>query len=188
MQLTEKIRSVNRLFSRLDNHVEIFREKAWLACIPGCGKCCFKPDINATILEFLPAAQNMYQSGVYEDILIDMMEKKRNSICVFYNPDDKEGHCSCYMYRGLICRLFGFAGRINEYGEKSLVTCKEIRKQISQSHFAKQLSYAPEITKYYMKLFSIDPNLSMQQLSVNECIKKAIEIVALDYRYRRKPA
>jgi len=188
MQLIDKTRAVIHLFNRLDNHIAIFREKSRLECIPGCSKCCIKPDVNATILEFLPAAMNMYRSGVYEDILIDMLDKKKNSICVFYDPDGDKGNCSCYRYRGMICRLFGFAVRIDKYGVKSLVTCRDIMKQISQPYSAKQLSYAPQITKYYMKLFAIDPNLTIQQLPVNECIKKAIEIVAMDSRYRKKPA
>jgi len=188
MQLTAKINSVKRLYSRLDNHIAIYREKSGLACIPGCGNCCMKTDINATILEFLPAAMHMFQSGVYEDIILDLLDKRRNSLCVFFDPDEKTGNCSCYNYRGLICRLFGFSVRINKNGDKNLVTCTDIKKQLPQPYYAKKLSYAPEMTQYYIRLFSIDPNLSIQQLHINECIRKAIEIVVIDFRHRKKPA
>lgn len=188
MQLNNKIRAVNRLFSRLDNHINIFRDKSGLSCPQGCGKCCMKPDITATILEFLPAASVVYNSGVYEDILNDLDERIENKICIFFDRDENEGHCSCYPYRGLICRLFGFSTRVDKYGDRSFVTCKEIKKQINGRDTSGFLSLAPGINEYYMRLFAIDPNLALQQLPINECIRKAIEIVALNYRYRRKPA
>ncbi len=188
MQLTAKISAVNRLYRRLDNHISIFREKSGLHCPAGCGKCCMKQDINATILEFLPAARVMYMSGVHEDILADLEKRGENNICIFFDPLDNEGNCSCYPYRGLICRLFGFSTRIDKYGDKSLLTCKEIKKMVDHNHIAKHLSYAPCISDYYMRLFAIDPNLSLQQFPLNECIIKAIEIVGLNYHLRKKPA
>ncbi len=187
MTLNNKIRSVNRLFARLDNHIAIFKEKSGLSCIPDCGMCCNKEDINATILEFLPAAMNFYLSGVYEDIL-DIIENKTDDICIFYDPSAVNGNCAAYNYRGLICRLFGFASRQNKYGDKALVTCKIIKSRANDINNCKYLSFAPDISAYYMKLFYIDPSLSMQQMPLNKCIKKAIEIVELDTRYRRKPA
>jgi Fe-S-cluster containining protein len=188
MQLTAKISAVIRLYRSLDRHQNTFRDKSGLVCTAGCGKCCMKPDINATILEFLPAARLMYMSGVYEDILADLEDRSDNKICIFFDPEENEGNCSCYPYRGLICRLFGFSTRIDKYGEKSLLACKEIKKMGANNNLSKHLSHAPVLSEYYMRLFAIDPNLSLQQLPVNECISRAIEIVGLNYRFRKKPA
>jgi len=44
------------------------------------------------------------------------------------------------------------------------------------------------MTDYYMKLYGIDPWLSVQYFPVNEAIKTALEMVILNFQYRKKPA
>ncbi len=50
------------------------------------------------------------------------------------------------------------------------------------------LVQAPQMAAWYMKLYGIDPRLSVQYFPVNEAIKKVLEMVLLDARFRKRPA
>lgn len=50
------------------------------------------------------------------------------------------------------------------------------------------LPAAPSLTYYYMRMYGIDPTLSVRYLPVNQAIKEAIEKVLHYFSFRRKPA
>ena len=187
MVLLNKIKAVERICRQADIHVARFKEKSGLTCLPGCGHCCVKPDIEATVLEFLPAAYSIFLDETYENIL-DRLENQTGSVCVFYNPFGKEGFCSNYPNRGLVCRLFGFSTKTDKHGNRIFVTCSQIKKTIQSTKLEKSIRLAPEMSAYYMKLYGIDPKLSIQYLPVNEAIKEALKIVITYFQYRKKPA
>ncbi len=187
MQLITKINSVNSLYSAINASTARFKKESGLTCNSGCGDCCLKTDISATVLEFLPAAHNLYLKGEYSRIL-DRIEQCNDSRCVFYTPFNKRGFCLDYKNRGMICRLFGFSVRANKYGLPNLVTCKHIKEKINAVQLEKTISFAPLISHYYLKLFSIDPELSVKFFPINESIRRALEIVLLHYQYRKRRA
>ncbi|GIV37956.1 MAG: hypothetical protein KatS3mg032_2335 [Cyclobacteriaceae bacterium] len=59
MTLPEKVQAVEQLFAELDEAMMRFRERINLSCPAGCVKCCLKPEIEATVLEFLPLAMHL---------------------------------------------------------------------------------------------------------------------------------
>ena len=187
MYLKQKIQAVNRVFMQADTHVSSFRKRSGLACPPACGVCCFKSDIQATVLEFLPAAYELYLNGKTLEIL-EKLEKRSDNICVFYDPTGEGGCCSEYACRGLVCRLFGYSKRNDRQGNPALVTCRLIKELAESSRNDIKLTLAPNISDYYLKLFGIDPDLSIKYLPVNRAVRKALEIVLLDLQYRKKPA
>lgn len=185
MYLLNKIKAVNKVYEQLEKHNSNFRIKSCLSCIPDCGECCLTNHIEATVLEFLPAAYNLYLSGKYESIL-EAIENKIDEICVFYNPFSREGFCSDFQNRGMVCRLFGFAAKTNKKNEKVLAACKHIKSLIQPEKLKSSVLYAPEMSSYYMKLYCIDPWLATLHLPINGSIKKAIEIVAMHFQYKKK--
>lgn len=187
MQLINKIKSINNLFLSIDNKVIKFKNESGLACINRCGDCCLKNDISTTILEFLPAAYDLYRNNGFEKI-IDSIDRNLDSKCVFFTPFSENGFCSNYKNRGLVCRLFGFSVRADKHEELTLVTCKHIKKQVNTENLQKTITSAPLMSYYYLKLFGIDPGLSVQFYPINEAIKKAIEIVLFHYQYRKRRA
>ena len=187
MHLKSKINAINSLFSQADRHVAGFQSKSKLACIQSCGLCCTKTDIEATVVEFLPAAYHLFITDNYNHVL-EIIENKPDGTCVFYNPFNTTGFCNYYPYRGLLCRLFGFAQKTGKDGNLVLSTCKPLKSSIDIALLQPTLKYAPEIADYYLKLFGIDPKLSVQYFPINQSIKKAIEIVLLHFQYRKKPA
>jgi uncharacterized protein len=189
MALPEKILAVEKVFEELDREISQFQSWSTLHCGWGCGKCCFKPDIEATILEFLPFAQFLYREGK----AFEWLEKIRNSdatVCHILNPTQNgAGLCSEYPHRGLICRLFGYSARTDKYGRNELVTCQIIKTDQAEAFNSTKEKITggaavPVMGQYYMQLHSIDPELSREFFPINEAIRKAIETVLQYYSYR----
>ena len=185
--ITHKIKAVNRLYGQVDRHVSAFKRRSGLACEAGCGDCCQKEDLHANILEFLPAAHNLYLSGTYQEVL-DRIQDNNDSTCVFYNPFGEEGHCSVYSHRGLICRLFGFSAMTDKKGDKKLVSCRKIKEKLVDCAPGCVQQHAPNISSYYLRLYGIDPGLSLKNVPVNQAIKEAIETVVFYSDIRKEPA
>ncbi len=72
--LEEKVKSVEAVFEKLDAQIAKFQLWSSLHCEFGCGKCCFKPDIEATMLEFLPFALHLFKSNQAEEWLAKLNE------------------------------------------------------------------------------------------------------------------
>ena len=187
MTIDDKIKRVKRIYRQLDIHNSTFKRASGMACPENCGECCKKPDIEATVLEFLPAAYELYLSGEYEGIL-ERLSSNEDPICVFFNPFREGGNCSMYGNRGLVCRLFGFSTRPDRNGKVVLVTCSILKRSMDQVIPGNNLQKAPVMPSYYMKLFGIDPQMSTTYFPVNEAIRKALEIVLFQFSHRKKPA
>ena len=189
MDLEEKVNAVNAVFLKLDQEIAAFQETTQLHCKFGCGKCCYKADIEASPLEFLPFALALYKSDKAFEWL-DRIKQAPSSVCVILNPlQGGAGLCSEYVYRGLICRLFGYSARTNKYGQKEYVTCQIIKSEQSDRYeaAAKMVSEGgaiPVMNQYYMQLHAIDMDLTSSFYPINEAIKRAIEYVLAYYAYR----
>jgi len=195
MAIEGKVKLVEELFSRLENEISTFQSESQLHCLSGCGKCCTKPDISASPLEFLPWAFHLFLNGQAEKML-EELELKTDTNCQIYRPltalDSNNGSCGEYKYRGLICRLFGYAASRDKYGKLRLATCKIIKENQlenfndTEEAISKGL-YVPIFTDYYMNLSQIDYSLGTTMLPINQAIKKAIEEVLQYYAYRPFP-
>ena len=195
MAIEHKVRLVEALFDRLENEITAFQSETHLHCRSGCGKCCTTPDINASPLEFLPWALHLFLNGKAEEMLTELNDKT-NPACHIYRPltvlDRNNGSCSNYRYRGLICRLFGYAASRDKYGELRLATCKIIKEGQLQNYTNTQEAidkglYVPVFTDYYMQLAQIDYRMASIILPINEALIMAIEEVLQYYAYRPFP-
>lgn len=195
MAIELKVRQVEELFCSLDNEITNFKSETKLHCLTGCGKCCSKPDIDASPLEFLPWAFHLFLNGIAEETLLEL-NNSSISTCHIYRPlallEQYNGSCSSYRYRGLICRLFGYAANRDKYGELRLATCKIIKEDQLENFNATEEAiskglYVPIFTDYYMKLSQIDYHLASKILPINQALKMAIEEVLQYYAYRPFP-
>ncbi len=187
--LLEKVQAVEKVFETLDGEIAAFQSWSGLYCPTGCGKCCFKPDIEATVLEFLPFALFLYR----ENQAFEWLEKIKNAdslLCVILNPTQGgAGLCSQYTHRGLICRLFGYSARTNKYNKKELVTCQIIKSEqaVNVEYTNTQIAEGKELpvmNQFYMQLHAIDAELAREFFPINEAIKRAIEVILHYYAYR----
>lgn len=189
MQLEEKVRAVQQVFDGLDQQIENFQSATTLHCKFGCGKCCFKPDIEATILEVLPFAYHVYHQGQAEQWL-HKINQSDSSTCLILNPTQSgAGLCTEYPHRGLICRLFGYSARTNKYGTKELVTCQIIKTEQSDAYEQAVTKIeagtdVPVMNQFYMQLHAIDFELTQNFYPINEAIRRALETVLQYYTYR----
>lgn len=188
--LEEKVKAVEKAFQKLDEHIAQFQSWSSLHCKFGCGKCCFKPDIEATILEFLPFAYHLYKTNQAEEWL-DRLTDTDSSICLILNPTQEgAGLCTEYTHRGLICRLFGYSARTNKYSKKELVTCQIIKTEqtvayeSAQEKVGEEKGDIPVMNQYYMQLHGIDFELTRDFYPINLAMRKAVETVLQYYAYR----
>jgi uncharacterized protein len=190
VNLEEKASAVEVVLKELDTEIQKFQNWSHLHCKFGCGKCCFKPDIEATPLEFLPFAIEKCKTGEAESWLDRLENLDDKQICVILNPTRSgAGLCSEYVHRGLICRLFGYSARTTKYDEKELVTCSIIKTdQQSNYEIAQQKikldGEVPLMSDYYLKLHYIDPNLANDFMPINKAIKKALELALQYFAYK----
>ena len=188
MLLSQKVQAIEEVFLLLDQEMSTFREWSGLYCKSGCGKCCHKADIEATELEFLPFANYLYNSNQYSEWLTKL-EQNRSSLCVLFDPAKTSGGlCSQYAYRGLICRLFGYSARTNKYSQREFITCQTIKSEQTAAFtdtvgMIQRGGIVPVMNNYYMRLHSIDPDLSQHFYPINEAIQRAIQTVLHYHAY-----
>jgi Fe-S-cluster containining protein len=182
--LLHKIRSVRKIYRELEIHADKFTKQSGLACVGSCSACCLYEKIEATILEFLPAAHELYLRGDHLAML-HQLENSDISKCVFHNPFAEEGNCSMYNDRGLICRLFGFSARLDKNSNRALVSCRMMKENADPVRLSASIAKAPVVSAYYMKLYSIDPQLAIIHYPINVSIRKALEYVWFNSQYRR---
>ena len=189
--LESKIKQVESVFETLDNEIAQFQQASFLHCKVGCGKCCFKPDIEATILEFLPFAYHLYKTN-QANIWYENLQTTESTLCLILNPSQSgAGLCSQYKYRGMICRLFGYSARTNKYNQKELITCQIIKSEQASDYEVAESAVnqnmpVPVMSNYYMQLRNIDPTLATNFLPINQAIKGALETVLSYFAYRQE--
>lgn len=181
--------AVEAVFRELDQQIAAFQMETTLHCKWGCGKCCFKADLEATVLEFIPFAVYQYQQG-HAWTWLDNIRQDAQGLCPILNPTQGgAGLCSQYAHRGLICRLFGYSARLSKHREKELVTCAIIKTEQAEafgtaSQKIQEQLPVPVMSDFYMQLHGIDPDLSREFLPIRQAIKRALEIVLHYYAYR----
>lgn len=190
MSIERKVQLVENLFSKLEQETAQFEQVSGLGCVSGCGKCCTYPDIEASPIEFLPWAFHLFLHGEAEKTIIEL-SKTKSKTCLIYKPLSviNQGRCSNYKYRGLICRLFGFAANTDKYGNLRLATCKIIKEgqAANYKNTAEAITqglYVPVFSEYYMQLNQIDFRLGNRILPINKALKMALEEVLHYYAYR----
>lgn len=186
------MKAVERVFKSLDEEIAKLKKETGLHCLAGCGKCCTKPDIDSSPIEYLPLAFEWFQHGLAEEKL-QQLSNEDASICINYSPlsitNQESGSCGIYTHRGLICRLFGFAASRDKNADLRFVTCKLIKEdqpvefQNINQHIQRK-EYVPVFSDYYKRLFQIDFKLANQIYPINKAIRIAIEEVLHYYAYR----
>ncbi|MCS6793644.1 MAG: YkgJ family cysteine cluster protein [Oscillatoriaceae bacterium SKYG93] len=185
-QLAEK---VFLLYRQIDEQTAALQAATGLQCPSGCGQCCENPDVEATPLEVLPLALELFRRG--EALMwLERLEESGNSICVFYRPDPVikgNGRCSMYSWRPTICRLFGFATVKNKQGQLELAACirhKQIMPEVvcqTQEAIANGF-LAPNFSDFSIAIAAIDPYLGRARMSINQAVAMAIKRVGLMFQ------
>ncbi len=190
MSIYQKVRKVEKVFALLEKEVASFQRATGMHCVTGCGRCCFKPDITATPLEFLPLAWHLNAEGKALSFYEKLRENRDQAMCGLFNPVSQTGgYCGRYTSRGLICRLFGFTAARDKHGSPRLVTCRTIKETQPEEYSAgveqSENGQVAFMRDYYFKLTCIDPDLGRKMIPVNEAMTQALEVVLSYYAYRK---
>lgn len=184
MNLIEKSQAVSKLFDQLGEEAKQYVAESGLGCVSGCGACCANPEVSASPLEFLPLAFDFYNKGLSDTILSFLDAEEESKSCIVYrahSSDGKNGYCTNYANRGLICRLFAASARRNKYGAKDLIICKILKTEKAEEFVkaSERINIDLEIpmaSKFYQMIEEIDDSLS-KHYPINTAIRLALELV-----------
>ncbi len=183
-RLLDLVPRVQSLFSQIDQGIVEFQLKTGLRCIAGCGQCCAEADVFTTVLEMLPVAHEILCRGKADYWLSRINEQIPNNLCVFYRAEiaaEDPGHCTSYLLRPSICRLFGYAAVRSRRGSKILGVCKAVKPFNSEAATRavelqdEALSF-PEIGS---QVYAQDPVLGSRLLPINHALREALMCLGL---------
>lgn len=183
--MTWLVTRIMETYADLDQRILSFQLKSGLRCLSGCGgACCTKAEVEASVLEMLPAAAEILRRGEADVWL----EKTANQTrCVFYQSDpgpDAPGHCTFYPWRPPLCRMFGFASVTTKTGERAFSACKRVKAALPDTvkRAAESVADAPCFSDAEALVRGLDPSLGTHLLPVNQALEKAILRLGLALR------
>lgn len=190
MRLTSYLRSVRRLFRKAEAQTLSVALQTGVRCREKCGACCLSSGVETSPIEMISVVRRLREDGRLEESLKKAESLPERSPCVLYrhvegNP--LEGQCTVYEDRPLICRLFGFSGRIEKTGELQMAFCKFHKEDFPQQTQEARLIFEasekipPVMSTYRMSLKAAVPQDSLTQLMpINHALLKAAEIEFFD--------
>lgn len=181
-------------YSQIDQATESFQAATGLHCPPGCGQCCESPNVEATPLEMLPLALELFRRDDVDVWLERVADVQESGPCVFYKPDPLipgNGRCQMYQWRPSICRLFGFAAGIRKDGTPELAACVRHKQLMPDRVAAAQTAIAQSAmtskNSIHIPIFSdctqaianLDPHWGTERMPINRALRVALERVGL---------
>jgi Fe-S-cluster containining protein len=175
--------SILGLYFQMDRQTSEIRSRTGLQCPPGCGQCCESSVPGATVLELLPAAQELFSRGEAQSWLERIASIRKSGRCVFYHPDPLipgNGRCQLYILRPSVCRLFGFAVKKKRDGNPELITCRRQKEQklvlvrAAQEAILRGMS-APSFDYFFLQIATLQHSLGTQRLPINQALQFALE-------------
>ena len=182
-RLRELARLVEAVFDDLEQTFTSYQNRTGLTCRTGCGACCNNPQVEATVLEMLPLALNLYDQGRAEQVLAELEQYSGFSCYHFARTslDGQSGSCSVYKQRPAICRMFGAAAINGKHGTDRLSVCKVIKQDHPQAWQAELIAVkelpAPRMTDGKERVRQLDFALGRKDLPINQALKAALEKV-----------
>jgi Fe-S-cluster containining protein len=180
---SDLIYSVLELYSEMDRQTAEFRNATGLRCLPGCGQCCESATPEATVIELLPAAEELFSRGEAQQWLERIASVRETKRCVFFRPDrliPGNGHCQLYVFRPSVCRLFPFAAMRNKDGKPELPTCRRQKEEIpvlvkgAQEAISRGMA-VPSFDYFFLQMVALEPSLGRQRVPINRALHLALE-------------
>ena len=179
------------LYSEMDKRTSEFQSRSGLKCPAGCGQCCESPKLKATVIELLPAAEELFYRGKAQQWLECIASIGETGRCVFFQPDPStpgNGHCQLYAFRPSICRVFGFAVMKDKNGKPELVSCRCLNEKMAI--LGKEVQGAiwagmpvPSVDYFFLKIMAFEPSsLGRRQVPINQALRLALEQYGLAVR------
>ena len=179
--LEELAFKVVELYRDLDAAVAGFVSRSGLACPPGCSHCCLSEKVEATVLECLPLAFELFRTFQAELILKRLERCDNENRCILYRSDYAETGllgCTQYPYRAVVCRLFGFAGNRDRDGISRLALCRVMKETAAPNlipmAFAARDIPMPLFADAGLRITTLHPGLGTERLPINSALRQAL--------------
>lgn len=175
---------VLEVYRGLDVAVAEFAARTGLACPKGCGHCCRSEKVEATVLECIPLAFELFRTFQAE-LILKRLEKDGDELrCVLYRADFTEAGlwgCSQYRHRPVICRLFGFAGNRDRGGIPRLAMCRVMKEGLGPEATALVAddSSMPLFSDAGLRITALHPGLGVARMPVNTALREALQKVGM---------
>ncbi len=166
-----------------------YQAQAGLHCLSGCGACCNNPQVEASVLEMLPLALHLFDTGQAEHYLKQMQDSGGFACHLFerHSLDGLKGACSVYEWRPGICRMFGVAGYRSKTDVPTLSVCSTIKNQMPAKYadalIAVTTSSPPMLTHGRQRIAKIDYALGEKLMPINQALVAALEKVLMQAAY-----
>lgn len=181
------------VYQRLDHHLAKLRHRTGLQCIDQCGFCCRNIKGEFTVLEMFPLALILSKRKKVDVWLAKLKRSFDQPKCIFLKTSSdsvQKGRCQVYIFRPLVCRIFGFSARRDKMGQYQLITCDVIRKAFpKQYELAQQVikqGFTPAIAQSYRSCIqNISTADTNKFYSFNEALYLAFMKIGLVQSFRR---
>ena len=171
------------LYQEIDGRTATVQVVTGLYCPPGCGTCCSSRRVEATVLETVPAARELFRRGEALRCLERLRAAGGEGICVFCQPEGSargDGACGIYSVRPCLCRLFGFGAVTTKPGTPELAVCavmKEAMPRTVQEAAPAVKAGLPTLafTDFAWRVAGLEPSLGGRLLPINRTLQLALE-------------
>lgn len=171
------------LYEEIDRQTAALKAMTELRCPPGCGTCCYSHTVEATVLEMLPVARELFCRRQALSLLERSGAADDEGPCVFYQPERsarRDGCCGIYSLRPSVCRLFGYGAVKNKYGSAQLAVCTVMKKVIPRAAQDAACAVgrglaAPTFTDFAHQVAGLEPFLGGRALPINHALRLALE-------------
>ncbi len=177
-ELNSQVLEVYRI---LDEAVAGFVARTGLSCPEGCGHCCSSEKVEATVLECIPLAFELFRTMQAELILKRLQKNEDEKRCVLYRPDFTEAGlwgCTQYRHRVVVCRLFGFAGNPDRQGIPRLAMCRIMKEKTGTQEASilldDQTSPMPLFVDAGLRITSLHPGSGTVRMPINAALREAL--------------
>ncbi|MFH0784578.1 MAG: YkgJ family cysteine cluster protein [Pseudomonadota bacterium] len=177
---------VLEVYQELDVAVAAFAGHTGLACPQGCGHCCSSENVEATVLECIPVAFELFRTFQAELILKRLEKNGDEKRCVLYRSDYTEvglWGCSQYRTRTVVCRLFGFAGNRDRTGIPRLAMCRVMKERLRPETITVALKHddlvMPLFSEAGLRITALHPGLGTLRMPVNTALREALQKVGM---------
>lgn len=183
MKLRTLAAQISQEYDQMSYEFRSYQVRTGLACRSGCGQCCTNPQIEASPLEMLPMALDLFDRGKGLEVL-EMLSDHPPSTCIMYkatSPDGSQGFCSGYEQRASICRMFGAAGFAAKNGGLKLSVCRLIKSdQPQQVALAEaDIERPPNMAFWSQRIRVLNGDLGERFYPINQALRIMLEKILL---------
>ncbi|NJL36662.1 MAG: YkgJ family cysteine cluster protein [Leptolyngbyaceae cyanobacterium SM1_4_3] len=180
------------LYSQIDQQTRAFQAETQLHCPTGCGRCCENPHVEATLLEMVPLAVELFRQGEAVKWLESADESNETNACLFYEPDPRtpgNGRCQVYPWRPSICRLFGYATVSDRDGQPRFAACMRHKADIPEVVVTIQEAIAQGLPApsfaTSQQIAHLAPQLGAERMPINQALSAALRWVGLNFQMKQ---